>query len=85
MRHYPDRDWWHRDGNELIEVVASFDFGHPLDGHISLEEFCEQAGVSLAEDFRPVSYAEHFRDELVQHGITELLDDPEEKPEAEEA
>lgn len=28
-------------------IVAEFEFGHPLDGVISLEDFCAHAGIEL--------------------------------------
>ena len=46
---YDDPDWetWEDfpDGK-----VARFEFGDNLDGSITLEEFCEQAGLELAPD-----------------------------------
>lgn len=29
------------------EVIESFSYGHPLDGVIELEQFCELAGIEL--------------------------------------
>lgn len=41
-------------------VVASFDHGDALDGCMELEEFCELAGIRLADDVRHVAYSKHF-------------------------
>lgn len=62
-------DWpetW-QPGDEPEEVL-SFDYGHPLDGSISLEDFAEKAGLTLRlaeyQDF-----AGHLKDELRKRRI----------------
>lgn len=44
-------------------VVAEFG-ENSMDGCIELEEFCAEAGITLAEAASVTSYAEHFDEEL---------------------
>lgn len=74
-RQYETPDWYMNFGrDELIREVAAFRYGHPLDGSISLEKFCELAGLGLAEGLEETGYGQHVTDELILHGITELLE-----------
>ena len=49
-----------------------FEFGDGLDGTITLVEFCEKAGITLAEDCDQTPFWRHIADELQE----ELKDDP---------
>lgn len=44
---YEDEDWWKKEDLEQGTVIADFVYGHPLDGCISLEDFCLHAGIEL--------------------------------------
>lgn len=68
IRHYRTADWIGVDEDQLIEVVAEFEFGHPLDGEISLEEFASHAGIALAPELHETSFGDHLRDELIMDG-----------------
>lgn len=60
---------------EYIRTIAEFQHGDPLDGFIELPEFCEHAGIELDLTMY-TNYGEHVRDELVQEGLTFLLEPP---------
>lgn len=44
---YDSPNWWESDVIQEGHIVASFEFGHPLDGYMELEEFCRHAGLEL--------------------------------------
>jgi hypothetical protein len=76
VRQYATPGWADSDEDQLIRHVAAFDHGHPLDGSITLAEFCERAGIALAQDLVRTGFGDHLRDELVTtHGWTFLLKD----------
>jgi hypothetical protein len=57
--------------------VTTFEYGHPLDGVISLGEFAEHAGITIAPGAALTGFCDHARDELVLRGMTELLSESE--------
>jgi hypothetical protein len=44
---YSDEDWCDREVPEQGTLVADFQYGHPLDGFITLEDFCKHANIEL--------------------------------------
>ena len=44
---YENENWWESENMEEDTVIASFEYGHPLDGFITLEDFCEKANLNL--------------------------------------
>lgn len=58
-------------GTEFLHE-HDFEFGDELDGTISLEEFCEKAGLTLAPDIERTAWGRHLMNELTR----ELKDDP---------
>lgn len=47
------------------EQIASFEYGHPLDGCIELAEFCELTGVKLAEDADVTGFGRYLAEAMV--------------------
>ena len=68
VKQYRTADWVDAHEDELIGVVASFYFGHPLDGILALEEFAGHAGITLAQDAMITGLGDHWRDELILGG-----------------
>jgi hypothetical protein len=50
----------------------SFEFGNEYDGHISLELFCEKAGITLTPDCERTAYGRYLMNSLTE----KLKDDP---------
>lgn len=44
---YATEDFW-KHPHDRGERIASFSYGHPLEGSITLEKFAELAGITLA-------------------------------------
>lgn len=76
IRQYKTENWVESDENELIRVVADFEYGDPLDGSIELDEFARLAGIELAPDetLYQTGYGDHLRDELIKDGLTFFLE-----------
>jgi hypothetical protein len=74
VRQYRSADWADGGSSDLVAVVADFEYGHPLDGSISLEDFARLAGLELAGDMSHEGYGQRIADELILAGITELLE-----------
>ena len=53
--------------------MKTFEHGHPLDGVISLEEFADHAGITVAPGAALTGLWDNVRDELVMRGMTQLL------------
>lgn len=68
VRRYHSENWVESGGDEYVETVADFTYGHPFDGHISLEEFAHLAGIALAPGLMRTGYGDHLRDELILNG-----------------
>jgi len=68
IRRYRTENWPDSIESEFIAEVADFTYGHPLDGHITLEEFAYLAGVTLAPGLMHTGYGDHLRDELILRG-----------------
>jgi hypothetical protein len=69
IRQYKTADWVDSDEDELITVVASFEYGDPLDGVINLDEFAVRAGIELADDLHETSFGDHLMDEMITRGV----------------
>lgn len=61
--------WALRANPEYIGTVATFEYGHPLDGAIGLREFCALAGLRLSPELIKTSLGQHFADELILRGV----------------
>jgi hypothetical protein len=72
VRQYKSRDWVTAAEDELIRQVTSFDYGHPLDGAISLDEFAALAGITIVPDVMVTGFGDYLRDELVLGGVIPL-------------
>jgi hypothetical protein len=60
--------WGIRANTEYIRTVATFEHGDPLEGFITLTEFCQFAGVELdLTDYK--NYGEHLTDEMKARGF----------------
>lgn len=78
VRHYKTEDWVELGHEEnLIGIVADFEFGHPLDGTMTLEEFAQHAGITLAPSVMVTGYGDYVYDELVFGGAIGLEDSDE--------
>lgn len=79
IRRYRTENWLDSTDDEYVETVGAFDYGHPLDGHITLTEFAHLAGVVLASGLAHTGYGDHLRDELILNGTLspEILEGPE--------
>jgi len=75
LRQYKTEHWYHKDEDEFIADIAEFYHGDPLDGMISLEEFAQLAGITIAPDAMITGYGDHLRDEMITSGFTGLLDE----------
>jgi hypothetical protein len=74
VRRYLTADWAGSDDDQFIAYVAEFEHGDELDGSISLEEFAERAGITLAPGVIATGFGDCLRDELVtRYGMTFLL------------
>jgi hypothetical protein len=71
MRRYQTENWVNSDQDELIDVVAEFRYGHPLDGLLSLQDFARFAGVKLAENLMETGFEDYLRDELITGGAVD--------------
>jgi|SRR5277367_554497 len=82
LRQYTTSDWVDAPESALVGHVASFQREIPddpdwvYDGDISLEEFAQRAGFTLALESY-TSFGDHVRDELVTNGLLFLLSDEE--------
>lgn len=65
ITRYEDENWCGSPIQQEHTVIADFEFGHPLDGVISLEKFAELAGIALAPGIIRTGFGDHLRDELV--------------------
>lgn len=54
---------------EFIRFVASFQYGHPLDGSIDLPEFAEHAGLALADNIMETGFGDYLADRMILEGI----------------
>lgn len=79
VRHYKTEDWVEAHDDQLIDVVADFTHGHPLDGSMTLEEFAQHAGIILAPSVMVTGYGDYVYDELVFGGTIGLEDSDEPK------
>jgi hypothetical protein len=66
--------------------VLKFEYGHPLDGDITLDEFALRAGFSLAPELRQVDYTQYLSNSLHARGVSDehirAFGLPEPKPES---
>jgi hypothetical protein len=74
----PYKEWGPEDNiyntnPEYIRYVTSFEYGDPMDGFIELDQFCELAGIEL-DLIMYTGYGDHLRDQLVQEGMTFLIE-----------
>lgn len=69
VKQYKTADWTGAHEEQLVRVVASFYFGHPLDGVISLADFARLAGITIAEDAMVTGLGDYWRDELILGGV----------------
>lgn len=76
-RRYRTENWTDGNDDEYIETIADFTYGHPLDGLLTLEEFADLAGITLAPGLVHTGYGDHLRDELILDGTfgPEMLED----------
>lgn len=58
--------WIRRANTEYVRTVVEFQYGHPLDGSITLEEFAVQAGIALAPDLDRTGFWRNIRNKLTQ-------------------
>lgn len=79
IRRYRTENWHDSDTDEYVETIASFEYGHPLDGSIGLTEFAHLAGVTLASGLAHTGFGDYLRDELILNGTfgPEILEEPE--------
>jgi hypothetical protein len=68
IRRYRTEDWLDSTDDEYEATVGTFDYGHPLDGTLSLAEFADLAGITLAPGLTQTSFGEYLRDELILDG-----------------
>jgi hypothetical protein len=59
-------------GEDPVTLEATFEHGHPLDGHISLEDFAQLAGITLAANLDTTGFWRHIHNQLSE----EFKDDP---------
>lgn len=52
--------WYEDDEYDGPQEVLAFDYGHPLDGDISLEDFARLAGLELSPSLASTGYGEHL-------------------------
>jgi hypothetical protein len=87
MRQYKSEDWveapsvevdetqpgWGiRANSEYVRTVATFEYGHPLDGFITLEDFALLAGVTLAPELYETGFGQYLADRLITEGILQI-------------
>lgn len=66
--------WSIRANTEYIRTVTEFQHGDPLDGWIELPEFCQLAGIELAENLMNTNFGDYLRDALIMEGVIGLAD-----------
>lgn len=69
VRRYQTEDWVAADEDQFIETVVTFQYGHPFDGEISLQDFADLAGITLSPELLETGFGEHLRDELILRGV----------------
>ena len=74
IRRYRTSEWTWSAKDELIRTVARFQYGGPLDGIITLDEFAARAGIAIRLDAARAGFWAHVADDLVLRGNTRLLD-----------
>jgi hypothetical protein len=95
MRQYTDDDWvgapsrddvpedtpgWiYLANTKYLGEIAHFEYGHPLDGSITLEKFAELAGIALAPEIDRAAFWRDAKNKLDE----EFKDDPEAQSRAE--
>jgi hypothetical protein len=52
--------------DQFIEEVAVFEYGHPLDGSMTLEEFAVHAGIELAPSIERTAFWRNIKDKLTE-------------------
>lgn len=62
ITRYRDEGWLYSE--EQGETIAEFEYGHPLDGCMSLEEFAGHAGIELAPDMSRTAFWRHTKNQL---------------------
>ena len=59
-------------GDDPVTLEADFEHGDPLDGHITLAEFAEHAGITLAENLDTTPFWRNIMNRLAD----QFKDDP---------
>ena len=68
VTRYEDENWYHSPVEQDHQVISDFEYGHPLDGIISLVDFAPLAGMALAPGLVYTGFGDHLRDGLVTEG-----------------
>ncbi len=58
--------WIRRANTAYIRTVAEFQYGHPLDGSITLEEFAAHAGITLAPGLDRTGFWRNIKNQLTE-------------------
>jgi len=58
--------WALRANSEFIANIASFEYGDPLDGSMSLEDFARHAGLGLSPDIQRTAFWRHTKNQLTE-------------------
>lgn len=70
-RRYVDPKWFEQPGiTKPLETIV-FEYGHPLAGDITLDEFALYAGFSLTPELRQVNYAQYLANALHAKGVSD--------------
>jgi len=80
VTHYSGPGWADGIGLEEGQLIASFRYGHPLDGDISLADFAQHAGIALASGLVQTGFGTYLRDGLIARGVDQEEADQVTKP-----
>ena len=64
VTRYSNENWMNTD--EQGEVVSTFEYGHPLDGSMTLEEFAGHAGIELDPGISRTAFWRHTKNQLTE-------------------